>query len=242
MYSGPNVAQPGSGAAKTALPVIGAILCGGLLLFLLAATVVLALIPIYISTKTLTPSASTKSKALSLYINAGGASSGRRRDTADGSQLSTYVGGSVDSSGSSQIKTKLFNLCSSNDNVQDIDTPVCTVVSVTGRKRRLSLKKRQSSTVLLCITAITYKTKCRSTTCQAKVGPILENLLVAGVTSTAFDFTNIGILKTDGSTWVTITRLIFSGFFRRPSIKPGGGSDNPTTLSTGAPTVTSNVG
>ncbi|CAF4277733.1 unnamed protein product, partial [Rotaria sordida] len=92
MYAPPN---SGSVAARTVGPAIGALCCGACFLFLIAATIILALIPVYTPTKTATlnPNA-RKSQDITATIDFDGASSGRRkRQAVPPSNLTSYVGG-----------------------------------------------------------------------------------------------------------------------------------------------------
>ncbi|CAF1394269.1 unnamed protein product [Rotaria magnacalcarata] len=254
MYSGPNISQPSGGgaAARTTLPVLGAILCGGLLLLLLAATIVLALIPIYLAQKTATLSSNSATSGLvTTYINTDNGNGRRRRQGSDdGVNIGNYAGGSFDGSSNTMVETQFMNLLLSSKRVSKLLQFACVVANINTKKRRYAFAKRATTTVIACSFYIQFISSCISTSCQTAASSTCSSLLVSGVTSNKFDFSNIVILNTDRSIWVTITRLRFIGLQSPPDIRPGKGAGSPTTRSTipgtrttaTAPTPTSNVG
>ncbi|CAM4879728.1 unnamed protein product [Rotaria socialis] len=250
MYSGPNIAKPSGGAARTTLPVIGAIVCGGLLLLLLAATIILALIPIYLASKSVTLNTNSKSSLVTTYLNTDAGSGRRRRDTDDGKNIGSYAGGKFDTTSNTMVQEKFKNILLSNKKVSDILSFACLVVNINAKKRRYAFAKRATTTVIACSFYIQYISSCISTSCQTGAGTACTSLLQNGLTPSKFDFSNINILKSDGSLWITINRLRFTGFQFPPQILPGrGGGGNPTTRptvplvpTTTSPTPTSNTG
>lgn len=236
MYSGPNIAQPSGGAARTTLPVLGAIICGGLLLLLLAATIVLALIPIYVPQKTATLNPNSKSSLVTNYLNIDGGAR-RRRENDESKNLGNHVGSKFDENSHSMVKTKFKKVLLQSNKVIDILELLCVVANIDAKKRRHAFAKRQTKTVIVCSFYIQFVSSCVSNNCQTSASSICTELLVAGVTSSNFEFSGITIIKSDGST-VTITTLKFGGYAVKPDIRPGtGGAGSPVTKPTRATTV-----
>lgn len=138
--------QTGNAVARGTVPVIAAVCCGATLLLLLAATIVLALIPLYIPQKTLSR-ASTRSSQVTTLIPL--ASTGRRRQA--GSSLDSAVGGTVsDDAQLADMKDKVKQTLKESKDVKDIDSLQADIVSVaTSRRRRLAISKRATGKTYL---------------------------------------------------------------------------------------------
>jgi hypothetical protein len=176
MYTRSNdVPPPDSGAAKTTLPVIAAIICGALILMLFAATIVLALIPIYLPKKTLTANTTSSSTGnITLYLNAGNA----RRKRANAAPSSVINGTVTDSTGISTVKTKILAVATQVSCIAGMNTPsISFAYGSSNRRRRHSSSRRSSVTQLIIIFALYYQPYCNSLTSQDNAASQVQALL-----------------------------------------------------------------
>ncbi|CAF4042746.1 unnamed protein product [Rotaria sp. Silwood1] len=219
MYSPPG----NSGAvAKTALPVIGAICCGALLLFLLAATIVLALIPVYTPTKTATlSSTATRSNPITIYMNTGSTNSGRRKRQSSG--LLNCVGGTFAPSANKMVESGLRKACQSSNKFSDVQVTSTQVSTESARRKRFSLVKRQSAKFVLIVTCFFYFVSTCGYQCQLNFGPVIAALVKANAAS-SMSLTNVQVLNSSGAQCAFLGFLSILGVLDMSSIGPGSAS------------------
>ncbi|CAF1254593.1 unnamed protein product [Rotaria sordida] len=220
MYAPPN---SGNVAARTAVPVAATIACLACLLFLLAVTIVLALIPVYIPTKTATLSPDTrKSNDVTMYLNAGSTSSGRRkRQTTQWNTLIRSVGGKFGSYGNTLVENGIRKVLQGRKEFGSVTvSSVLVTVESSGRKKRLSLTKRQANTVfvLKALFNIIFDNTC-GYACQLNAGPTFKSLLQNNLPS-ALSLTNVPIIDSSGGTTATISSIPITGVLYLTNIYP----------------------
>ncbi|UJR14942.1 hypothetical protein I4U23_001923 [Adineta vaga] len=156
MYAPPPAAAPG-GAARSGLAASGPILaicCLLFILFLIASTIVLALIPVYLSTRDST--SSSKSSPYTLTGTPGSIIGEDRKRTS----YSALTEGSLDSSVPTAIANAMISALSLQSGSVLVDT--CLISSSSSRKRRgfgLLREYRDTIPKLICLFRF-EKTKC----------------------------------------------------------------------------------
>jgi len=198
MYAAP-VGLPGPGvnkSAATALPLV-AIACLGVLGFLVAAAIILALIPIYVpnTSKQATLKQSQTSKITFLVAN-----SPTKRQTYTRGVEDLY-GATMTSSGLTTIGSRLLAVMGRSK------VSNCIVKSAllsyqsdcgTGRKKRFSIAKRQTYCPILIVEYyVLYQFDCFFE-CQVAAEPTLRNSLL-GIGTSFAPLTNVGFILPDGS-------------------------------------------
>ncbi|CAF0781465.1 unnamed protein product [Rotaria sordida] len=232
MYVEPDAS--GAPAANTALPVIGAMSCGTLLLFILAATIVLALIPVYVPEKSaLLSSSLTASNEFTMYLPVDSAATGRRRRQQ-----------------SAASNPLMLSSVQSNGNVQSVTVSIVDVtVDDTSRRRRFSFSKRQNNLIIMlrvtCV--LQFKPKC-GFRCQNTNGDLIAALLQSNLPS-RLSLINIPILNSGGGLCQTMSSirvsrvrlitLIRSGRFSmiKPTVRPTFSITGATVTSVTSTTV-----
>ncbi|CAF5035268.1 unnamed protein product [Rotaria sp. Silwood1] len=223
MYSPPDRS---SAAGKTALPIIGAICCGALLLLLLAATIVLALIPIYTPTKSAAlRSGATRSSPVTMYLNAGSTSNGRRkRQTSGNSGLLNCIGGKFAPSANKMVEDGLRRACRSNKKFSNVEVSSTEVsAESTSRRKRFSLVKRQSARFVLKVICFFYFVATCGYQCQSNFGPAIAALVKANAPS-SMSLTNVQVLNSSGSQCALIAFLSILEVLAISRIGPGSAS------------------
>ncbi|CAF2892691.1 unnamed protein product [Rotaria sp. Silwood2] len=222
MYSAPS---SGGSAAKTSLPVIGTICCGALLLFLLAATIVLALIPIYTATKSAALNSNAlKSNEITMYLQSSSINSGRRRrQSSPISALINCMGGTFGPSGIAMLESGIHRACSSNKKFADVTVSSVTVAAEgNSRRKRFSLTKRQDGKFMFVVKLFIYFTKtCALYQCQVSNGALLKSLLLTNLASSV-SLTDVPILNSSGGLCATISYIPILGVLIPGGIGPSG--------------------
>lgn len=226
MYSGPEIRPaPGAsaGSSKSVIAIIASIACIGLLLFLIAATIILALIPIYVSNRSTAPNtAAFRSKLITLKIDPSNANDRRgKRETSD---LTDFIGGTVGSEDLPKFETALMSAVPSKtvNSVEVSDVSIANEETGTGRKRRLS--KRAIRAVVIIRFYIIFVRSCFYQ-CQLTRGPGLRGALRG---FSFLPFTNLRIIK-NGLLFGRLPRLDFISITYISLILPGSSSESPGT-------------
>ncbi|CAF1534535.1 unnamed protein product, partial [Rotaria sordida] len=211
MYAPPN---SGNVAATTLDPVTATITCLACLLFILAATIVLALIPVYTPTKTakLNPNAK-ESNWNRMYLAVGDtAVGGRKRQALPTKTLRNYVGGIFGPYGNTLVENGIRKVLRVRRQFEDVTVSSVIVTSeANGREKRLSLAKRQlNSTVVLAVKFVIFFANTCDYGCQLNVGHIFKSLLENNLPSALF-LINVPILNKNGELIATISSIPIIG-------------------------------
>jgi hypothetical protein len=220
-------------AAKTSLPVIGAICCGALLLFLLAATIVLALIPIYIPQKTAAlRSSATRSNKGAIILNTG-KSTGRRKRQDGQSPCANATGATAQSATVTQVQIQLSAIASNGNSKTDSVTVIDIIV----------IQFTSGNIGLQIDIYVNFKKSCDKH-CQNSAGPANTNTF-KNMLPSQLPLTNMVFTKSDGSslTVSSVPFIIYSvSVFGSPSSTANDNSPVPTMAQTTSTTASSNVG
>ena len=219
------------GAAKTSLPVIAAVICGGVILLLLASTIVLALIPIYIPQKTV-PAASRLSNEITQLNQIAAVGGRRRRENNSTTDPLSLIGFSLtDSTSVAGVKKVYLGIIVGYQYVSGMTDPVCQIVipASSGRKRQAFSKRQSNIYALSCAFKLIFS-RAMSDGEKNTRGPAIENVFKQGfqagkVTWPKLTFTKNGILID--------FKPIHIGFFACSTIgAPGSKNDNKNTVRT----------
>ncbi|CAF1300767.1 unnamed protein product, partial [Rotaria sordida] len=149
MYAPPN---SGNVAARTVGPAIGALCCGACFLFLVAATIVLAIIPVYTPTKTATlnPDA-IESNLIRMYCPVRNtAVGGQKRQALSTNRLRYYVDGIFGPYGNTLVENGIRKVLRVRREFEDVTvSSVLVTLEANGREKRLSPVKRQISSIVV---------------------------------------------------------------------------------------------
>jgi len=196
-------------------PIIASVLCLGLLLFLIAATIVLALIPLYINKRTTELNGVTRQSApVTLVTEA----------DVDADNVSSLTGGQFGDQGNQAVRTSLLNTLRSPA-VKDVQVVSTTISSISKKKKRFSLSKRERARVRITIVFIIIFSDLCQPECQRKVANTLAAALTRGAAT--FSFTNIEIFR-DGRSIGTLRSIVILLVVSLTNIGPAG--DITTTI------------
>jgi hypothetical protein len=218
MYAAPNVAQSSGSStiAKTSLPVFAAICCGSILLLLLAATIVLALIPIYLPKKTLTTSTkASQSAPVTMSLPTGQTINAKRKRQSSGSTLSPYVGCTLNAASTAAFGSSLLGVIqqgtSNAQSTNNLTVTVGTTPASSHRKRSLSRQKRRIYNIILIVRFIIIFIPSCGPTCQTSSGSKTQVALQTRVTTTTFPLSNVGLISATGVAIAVTIVIVITG-------------------------------
>ncbi|UJR31735.1 hypothetical protein I4U23_019215 [Adineta vaga] len=195
-------------ATNPSLPYLMGCCCLGLILFTIALTIVMALIPTYLPSKADGLSRTNYTSMIAQMQAESGTAVGRKRQSSV--DLNNYIGGEFGSSGREQVR-QIIRQYLNSPSVKDV-----TILSVgianraDSKKKRMALDRdvRQLSTIIYDIKMIfTFDNTCPYF-CQTKAGATLQQILY-NISPSAFVFNNVEIFR-DGSSIGSISQQRFS--------------------------------
>ncbi|CAF4595259.1 unnamed protein product, partial [Rotaria socialis] len=191
-----------SSIMKTGLPAPIAICFLTFVLFLIAATIVLSLIPLFVESPSAQRStASAKSSPVTMQMNTGiTVNSRRKRDSnSSTSNLQDHIGDKFGPDGITQFNGQLGPLLAGlSPNFGGLSDVSITVGVSYSTKRRRAIKKRAIGYIVLIIEFIVvFSPKCTGR-CQTDTGNSIRTLLPSKVTVNTVVLTNIILVDKSG--------------------------------------------
>ncbi|CAF4180778.1 unnamed protein product, partial [Rotaria magnacalcarata] len=200
-----------SSMVKAGLPVPIVICCIAFILFLIAATIVLSLIPIYVTPAPVQINiASTKSSPVTMQMNTGIVLNARRKrdSNSSSSDLQNHIGEKFGQAGIAQFKGQLDPLLAGVTTNSDGLSGISVTIGVSyNRKKRGAIKKRAIGYIILIIEfTVIFKPKCIGK-CQTDTGNSIRTLLPSKVTVNTVVLTNIVLVDVSGQPTGTIAAV-----------------------------------
>ncbi|CAM4863414.1 unnamed protein product [Rotaria socialis] len=191
-----------SSIMKTGLPAPIAICFLTFVLFLIAATIVLSLIPLFVESPSAQRStASAKSSPVTMHMNTGiTVNSRRKRDSnSSSSNLQDHIGDKFGPDGITQFNDQLGPLLAEiSPNFGGLSDVSITIGVSYSTKRRRAIKKRAIGYIALIVECtVEFNRKCTGK-CQTDTGNSIRALLPGKVTVNTVVLTNIILVDKSG--------------------------------------------
>ncbi|CAF3756560.1 unnamed protein product [Rotaria socialis] len=222
-----------SSVMETGVTFTLATFCVAVVLFLIATTVVLSLIPIYLLPKTAQRStASKRSNEITMYLNTGVDINSRRKryDVSQYKSVNEGLGYKFGSDGEAMVNSliePLLQQITSNANGATISE--VTIASLNTRRKRHTLTKRASRVAILIVKFyVNFQDQCTSN-CQSDTCAKIQRTLPSKVTNDNAVLRNIPLVDGRGNFYGVIADISVLEVLYLSSISPAVSSTAGTT-------------
>ncbi|CAF3242675.1 unnamed protein product [Rotaria socialis] len=205
-----QVVRPASNA-NVGLSGALATCCAIFVLFAIAATIVLSLIPLYVPTKIAERSiAATQSGPVTMQLNTG-ISVGSRRKRYDPSlliEVDEAIGYKFGSNSVQSIQIQIENMfIDVTNDAQSITIIEVTITAINTKRKRHTIQKRAGAVaVVQLLFYVNFKSTC-SDSCINKAGALLEVALPSRVKTDSIILNNVTIIDDDGKEFGIISSI-----------------------------------
>ncbi|CAF1203900.1 unnamed protein product [Rotaria magnacalcarata] len=231
-----------SSVMKAGVTVTLATFCVAFVLFLIAAAVVLALIPIYLPSKTAQRSiASTRSNEITMHLNTGVGINSRRKRY-DASQYKTVgqgLGYKFGSTGEAMVDSQIEPLLQQiTGNTKGLTISEVRVGASNTRRKRHPLMKRASGVAVLIVKFyINFQDRCTDK-CQSDTCAKIQSTLPSKVTKDNVVLRNVPLTDDSGTFYGVIDNVAVVEVLYLSSIVPASRITGTTRVPTVSITIT----